>query len=168
MEGEPPRYQLTVDHEKAALHGISVANVAGTLKLSLSGRQSGLLHQPQEKEDVTILLRPSLEQRAGLERLQAVRIRSAGGQMVALADLVSVEKTEIDRSIYHKNLMPVVYVIGDLAGEKESPVYAILDLGKKSRRSSCPKVTISRSTLRAFRKATDDRHEVGRGMAHHL
>ena len=131
MEGEQPRYQLTVDREKAALHGISVANVAGTLKLSLSGRQSGLLHQPQEKEDVPILLRPSLAQRAGLERLQAVRIRSAGGQMVALADLVIVEKTEIDRSIYHKNLMPVVYVIGDLAGEKESPVYAILELGKK-------------------------------------
>ena len=131
MEGEQPRYQLTVDREKAALHGISVANVAETLKLSLSGRQSGLLHQPQEKEDVPILLRPSLAQRAGLERLQAVRIRSAGGQMVALADLVIVEKTEIDRSIYHKNLMPVVYVIGDLAGEKESPVYAILELGKK-------------------------------------
>jgi multidrug efflux pump subunit AcrB len=45
--------------------------------------------------------------------------------------LVTVQKTEIDRSIYHKNLMPVVYVIGDLAGEKESPVYAILELGKK-------------------------------------
>jgi multidrug efflux pump subunit AcrB len=131
MEGEQPRYQLTVDREKAAMHGISVANVAETLKLSLSGRQSGLLHQPQEKEDVPIMLRPSLEQRAGLERLQAVRISSTGGQMVALADLVTVEKTEIDRSIYHKNLMPVIYVIGDLAGEKESPVYAILELGKK-------------------------------------
>jgi multidrug efflux pump subunit AcrB len=131
MEGEQTRYQLTVDREKAALHGISVAHVAETLKLSLSGRQSGLLHQPQEKEDVPILLRPSLEQRAGLERLLAVRIRSAGGRMVALADLVTVEKTEIDRSIYHKNLMPVVYVIGDLAGEKESPVYAILELGEK-------------------------------------
>ncbi len=131
MEGEQTRYQLAVDREKAALHGISVANVAETLKLSLSGRQSGLLHQSLEKEDVPISLRPPLEQRAGLDRLQAVRIRSAGGEMIALADLVTVEKTEIDRSIYHKNLMPVVYVIGDVAGEKESPVYAILELGKK-------------------------------------
>lgn len=138
MEGEQPRYQFTVDREKAALHGISVANVAETLKLSLSGRQSGLLHQPQEKEDVPILLRPSLEQRAGLERLQAVRIRSASGRMVAIADLITVEKTEIDRSIYHKNLMPVVYVIGDLAGEKESPVYAIFELGKKIEAISLP------------------------------
>jgi multidrug efflux pump subunit AcrB len=50
--------------------------------------------------------------------------------MVALADLVRIEKTTIDRSIYHKNLMPVVYVIGEVAGAKESPVYAILELSK--------------------------------------
>jgi multidrug efflux pump subunit AcrB len=131
MEEDQPRYQLTIDREKAALHGISAAHIAETLKLSLSGRQSGLLHQPMEKEDVPILLRPPLEKRAGLEQLQAVRLHSAGGQMIALADLVAAEQTEMDRSIYHKNLMPVVYVVGDVAGEKESPVYAILELGKK-------------------------------------
>ncbi len=130
MEEDQPRYQITVDREKAALHGISVAHVAETLALSLSGRKSGLLHLPREQEDVPILLRPPLDQRAGIERLQAVRIPGAGG-MVALADLVRIEKTEIDRSIYHKNLMPVVYVIGEVAGENESPVYAILDLRRK-------------------------------------
>jgi multidrug efflux pump subunit AcrB len=49
---------------------------------------------------------------------------------VRLADLVRIEKTGIDRSIYHKNLMPVVYVIGEVAGAKESPFYAILELWK--------------------------------------
>jgi multidrug efflux pump subunit AcrB len=130
MEEDQPRYRITVDREKAALHGISVAHAAETLALAVSGRKSGLLHLPQEKEDVPILLRPPLEQRAGIERLQAVRIPGADGGMVALADLVRIEKTEIDRSIYHKNLMPVVYVIGEVAGAKESPVYAILELWK--------------------------------------
>jgi multidrug efflux pump subunit AcrB len=51
--------------------------------------------------------------------------------MVPLSELVTVRQTEIDRSIYHKNLMPVVYVTGDVAGEKESPVYAILEMYKK-------------------------------------
>jgi len=130
MEEDQPRYRITVDREKAALHGISVAQVAETLALTVSGRKSGLLHQPREQEDVPILLRPPLEQRAGIDRLQAVRIPGANGGMVALADLVRVEKTGIDRSIYHKNLMPVVYVIGEVAGAKESPVYAILELWK--------------------------------------
>jgi multidrug efflux pump subunit AcrB len=119
MEEDQLRYQITVDRKNAALNGISVAQVAESLKLTVSGRQSGLLHLPQQKEDVTILLRPPLEQRAGIERLQAVRIPGNGGGMVTLADLVRVEKTEIDRSIYHKNLMPVVYVIGEVAGEIE-------------------------------------------------
>ncbi|MCU0562199.1 MAG: efflux RND transporter permease subunit, partial [Desulfobacterales bacterium] len=130
MEEDQPRYRIAVDREKAALHGISVAHAVETLALSVSGRKSGLLHQPREQEDVPILLRPPLEQRAGIDRLQAVRIPGADGGMVALADLVRIEKTEIDRSIYHKNLMPVVYVIGEVAGAKESPVYAILELWK--------------------------------------
>jgi multidrug efflux pump subunit AcrB len=130
MEEDQARYRISVDREKAALNGISVAHVAETLTLSVSGRKSGLLHLPQEREDVPILLRPPLDQRAGIERLQAVRIPGADGGMVALADLVRIEKTEIDRSIYHKNLMPVVYVIGEVAGAKESPVYAILELRK--------------------------------------
>jgi multidrug efflux pump subunit AcrB len=130
MEEDQPRYRISVDREKAALHGISAAHVAEILALTVSGRKYGLLHLPHEKEDVPILLRPPLEQRAGIERLQAVRIPGAGGGMVALADLVRIEKTAIDRSIYHKNLMPVVYVIGEVAGVKESPVYAILELWK--------------------------------------
>jgi multidrug efflux pump subunit AcrB len=130
MEEDQPRYRIAVDREKAALHGISVAHVAETLALTVSGRKSGLLHLPREQEDVPIVLRPPLEQRAGIDRLQAVRIPGAGGGMMALADLVRIERTELDRSIYHKNLMPVVYVIGEVAGAKESPVYAILDLWK--------------------------------------
>ena len=131
MEEDQPRYRIAVDREKAALHGISVAHVAETLALTVSGRKSGLLHLPREQEDVPIVLRPPLDQRAGIDRLQAVRIPGAGGGMVALADLVRIERTEIDRSIYHKNLMPVVYVIGEVAGAKESPVYAILELWKE-------------------------------------
>ena len=51
--------------------------------------------------------------------------------MIPLGDLVRVDKGTVDRSIYHKNLMPVVYVTADVGGEAESPVYAILDVGPK-------------------------------------
>jgi len=91
----------------------------------------GLLHQPLEKEDVPIVLRPTLASRAGIDRLKGIKLSSPGGSLVPLSELVTVRETDIDRSIYHKNLMPVVYVIGDVAGEKESPVYAILEMYKK-------------------------------------
>jgi multidrug efflux pump subunit AcrB len=50
-----------------------------------------------------------------------------------LRELVKIERTFTDKSIYHKNLMPVTYVIGDVAGIIESPVYAILKMNKKLR-----------------------------------
>jgi multidrug efflux pump subunit AcrB len=131
MEDEQTRYRIKVDQEKAALHGISVAHVNQTLQTALSGTTAGLLHQELEKEDVPIVLQPPLAMRAGLEMLKAINVKDAGGRMVTLSDLVTVEKTSVDRSIYHKNLMPVVYVIADVAGAKESPVYAILELQKK-------------------------------------
>ena len=131
MEEEQTRYQILADQEKAALNGISVAYINQTLKTALSGATAGLLHQPLEKEDVAIVLQPPLALRAGLERLKAIHVSAADGQLVPLSDLVSVQQTPVDRSIYHKNLMPVVYVVADVAGAKESPVYAILELRKK-------------------------------------
>jgi len=131
MEEEQTRINLLIDKEKAALHGISAAQVDQTLQLALQGRKVGLLHLPREKEDVLIVVRLPLAARAGVQRLTAIKIPSAKGGLVSLADLVSVQRTEIDRSIYHKNLMPVVYVVGDVAGAKESPVYAILAMRHK-------------------------------------
>jgi multidrug efflux pump subunit AcrB len=131
MEEEQPRYNIEIDQEKAALHGISVEQITRTLKTVLSGTQAGLLHQPREKEDVPILLQPSLASRGGLHRLEAIKVSTPDGRMIALSNLVKAKKTPVDRSIYHKNLMPVVYVVGDVAGAKESPVYAILEMYKK-------------------------------------
>jgi multidrug efflux pump subunit AcrB len=42
---------------------------------------------------------------------------------------VRTEQVVADKSIYHKNLMPVTYVTADVAGAMESPVYAILATG---------------------------------------
>jgi multidrug efflux pump subunit AcrB len=131
MEKEQVRMSLVVDKEKAALHGISASQVDQTLQLALQGTPVGLLHQPREKEDVNILLRFPLADRAGIKRLETVKVASSDGRLVPLSDLIVSRQTPLDQSIYHKNLVPVVYVVGDVAGVKESPVYAILDMRKK-------------------------------------
>jgi multidrug efflux pump subunit AcrB len=130
MEDAYPRYRLQVDREKAALHGISPAQVSETLRLALSGRQVGLLHQPKEREDVPLILTLPLAERADVKRLEGIKIQAADGNLIPLSSLVQTTPTPADRSIYHKNLMPVVYVIADVAGVKESPVYAILEMQK--------------------------------------
>ena len=67
--------------------------------------------------------------RSDLGQLEALKVAAPSGQLVALGELVRIEKALEDKSIYHKNLMPVTYVTGDVAGKMESPVYAILALG---------------------------------------
>ncbi len=131
MEEDSPRYQLVVDREKAALHGITPYQISSTLTLAMSGRQVGLLHQSREREDVPVILKLPLADRAGVGRLESIKMQAADGSLVPLSSLVKAEPTPSDKSIYHKNLMPVVYVTGDVAGVKESPVYAILEMRKK-------------------------------------
>jgi len=131
MEDDHPRYELQIDREQAALHGISVAQIADTLQTALDGRKVGLLHQPLEREDVPVIVRLPLAERADMQRLQSIKIRAASGDLVPLTSLVRLQEAAGQKSIYHKNLMPVVYVIADVAGAKESPVYAILEMQKK-------------------------------------
>ncbi|MEJ2223467.1 MAG: efflux RND transporter permease subunit, partial [Desulfobacterales bacterium] len=128
MEENQPRYKIDVDSEKAALHGISVDRINRTLELALKGQQEGLLHQPREKEDVPIMIRLPLSARAGIQRLKQLKLLSGDGRLVPISSLINVHSIAVDQSIYHKNLMPVVYVTGDVAGVKESPVYAILEM----------------------------------------
>ncbi|MCX6619338.1 MAG: efflux RND transporter permease subunit [Acidobacteria bacterium] len=130
VEDDQPKYRLVVDKEKAALNGVSTDAVARVMRIASAGVEVGLLHQPQEKEDVPLLLRLDRATRSDLDRLQALRVTGASGNQVSVGELVRAELLTEDKSIYHKNLMPVVYVTGDVAGRLESPVYGILQMGR--------------------------------------
>jgi multidrug efflux pump subunit AcrB len=124
-----PKYRLAVDHEQAGLHGLSAAHLARTLALAVEGETAGLAHLPEEAEDLEIRVRLPLELR-NLEELLAIQMPAPSGGLVPLGELVRVDTTVGERRIYHKNLMPVVYVTGDVGGQYESPVYAIMQLGE--------------------------------------
>jgi multidrug efflux pump subunit AcrB len=129
---EDPQAQLRfiVDKEKATLNGVSVDQIAGTLRLALSGALVGLAHHPKEREDVNIVLELPRAARSSPQGLGAIRVASSTGALVPLSELTRVEQDTIEKSIYHKNLKRVVYVSGDVAGKEESPVYTILSLSK--------------------------------------
>lgn len=136
IEGEQSKARFVVDKEKAALHGISAETISQTLKMAVTGTAVDLLHVPREKEDVQITLRLPRDKRTTAEELLALKVRSPRdpeSALVPLKELVRVERDTLDKSIYHKNLIPVTYVIGDVAGAVESPVYAILAMNKALR-----------------------------------
>jgi len=147
IEADQPKMRFVIDKEKAALHGISAETISETLRLAVGGESVDLLHVPREKEDVNIVLQLPLASRTSPEELLALRVRSGDANalpepgsvagippLVPLRELVTAERTITDKSIYHKNLMPVTYVIGDVAGAVESPVYAILKMNPALRK----------------------------------
>ena len=143
IEADQPKTRFVVDTEKAALHGISAESVAQTLRIAVEGSSVDLIHQPSEKEDVNLVIELPREMRSVPEELLALRVRSGDANalpepglapqpppLVPLRELVRIERTITDKTIHHKNLMPVTYVIGDVAGSIESPVYAILKMNE--------------------------------------
>ena len=130
VEDDQPKYRFAVDQVKAALNGVSASLAAATLRLAVDGMESGLLHEPLEKEDVPIVLRLDRARRSKVENLRQLRVAGRQGNLVPLGEIVRVEEETAEKSIYHKNLMPVVYVTADVAGAVESPVYAILSINR--------------------------------------
>jgi len=130
VEAPQTQYRFVTDKVKAALAGVSADQITQTLRLAVSGAVVGLAHQPEEKEDVDIVLQLPRAERGSPADLGDIRVASASGGLVPLSELTRVETGVIETSIYHKNLKRVVYVSGDVAGKEESPVYAILSLSK--------------------------------------
>ena len=180
IESDQPKVRFVIDKEKAALHGISAETISQTLAIAVGGQSVDLLHVPREKEDVNIILQRPLASRTSPDELLALRVRSGDANalpepgsatgtppLIPLRELVTVERTITDKSIYHKNLMPVTYVIGDVAGVVESPVYAIQAMNKALEKLDAsefvsPTPTASTSPLNGERvgvrgEATDNR-----------
>ena len=127
VEARQPKDTLVVDGEKAAAAGLSSAAVASIVRMAGSGEVAGLLHDAAARENVPIIVRLPREHRS----LEAIRsLRLAGTRPVAVGELTRLERADQEPSRHHKNLQPVTYVTGDLAGGGESPVYAILQMNE--------------------------------------
>jgi multidrug efflux pump subunit AcrB len=138
VEAPHPKDMLAVDGEKAAAAGVSSSDVASVVRMAGSGETAGLLHDPRAREDIPIVIRLPRADRS-LESIRSLRLNGAtANPPVAIAALTRTLRTQEEASLYHKNLQAVTYVTGDLAGEDESPVYAILKMNEAIARLTLP------------------------------
>jgi multidrug efflux pump subunit AcrB len=125
-----PKLRLVLDREKAALHGVAPAHVVQTLYAAGAGQALGSFHVQRGASQVPVVLQLGSTQRQRADQLLQLTVPGMGGA-VPLSELVTVQEGAEDPAIFHKNLMPVAYVFGDLAGAIESPVYALAALNRK-------------------------------------
>jgi len=128
VEDPGPKLELEVDREKVKRAGTTPEAVVRTVRVALNGAEAGLLRDELSREPVPLVLRLDRAQRSSVDGLLGVSVHGANGSMVPLRELVRVQPTGRERFIYHKNLQPVTYVIAEVAGNEESPIYGILDM----------------------------------------
>ena len=131
VEDAAPKVELAIDREKAMRSGVTPEVVVKTLRIALDGMDAGLLRVDAAREAVPIVLRLDRAQRSGLESLLATTVPSTTGKLVPIRELVTVTDGKRAPFVYHKNLQPVTYVLAEMAGVAEAPVYGILDMKKR-------------------------------------
>ena len=138
VDDDRPTVQLIVDGEKAALNGVDIQTVNRTLGIALSGSPVGLAHDETAREDIAIMLRLSKPERSGINEIASLFAAARDGHLVPLRELIKSVSIPTEKAIYHKNLMPVVYVTGDVTGKQESPAYAIFAMNDRLAKLKLP------------------------------
>jgi len=125
IEDSAPKLRVRVDQARAASLGVAASDIVATMRVALEGDDVTMLHDGQAKYGAPIRLTLPPERQARLEELLGMRVRASDGSLVPLSEVVRTRTTERDRTIYHKDLLPVAYVIGDVAGKVDSPLYGM-------------------------------------------
>ncbi|HSG96376.1 MAG TPA: efflux RND transporter permease subunit [Woeseiaceae bacterium] len=133
VEAGSRRYVVTVDRNKAALLGVSQASVAEALQTALSGYDVTYVRDGYSKYPVPVRLELPVADKGDLDALLMLRVAGHDGNLVPLAEIVDVLDAAWEQTIYHKDLLPVVFVTGDMAGHFDSPLYGMFELVGKAR-----------------------------------
>ncbi len=131
VEDDQMEYEFIIDKEKAMRYGVAPQQIVYTMNTALSDRPASYLYDENAAQQVGILLALDEKEKSTIQDISQLQIVSKQGNMVSVGDLVNIQETVRAKSIFRKNQKRVVYVLADMAGELESPVYAILGMTEK-------------------------------------
>ncbi len=126
-----PKLVLHVLQSKAALLGVAPRDIADVVQVALAGQDVTALHEESSKYAPPLRLGLPSERRSRIDDVLKLKVRARDGVLVPLSEVVQVEQVERDYPIYHKDLLPVVYVTGDMAGKLDSPLYGMFGINGK-------------------------------------
>lgn len=135
-ESPHERFFFQVNRDKAALHGIGVADVAAALANGIQGSIAGIAHVEGERNPLLLRLRLPLAERSAPARLGQIWLRSGDGAQVPLAELGNFIVEIEEQPVYHKNLERVVFVTAECVGRPPGEV--ILDTRQRLQREPLP------------------------------
>ena len=139
VEADQTEYQFEINKEKAMLYGVAPQQIAYTMNMALSNRAITNLYDEDAVSQIGLVLALDEKEKSTITDISQLKVKSKQGTMMPIADLVTITETTAAKSIYRKNQKRVVYVMADMAGELESPAYAILGMEDKLKEIPLPK-----------------------------
>jgi multidrug efflux pump subunit AcrB len=131
VEADQTEYEFIIDKEKAIIYGVTPQQIAYTMNMALSERAITNLYDENSVSQVGLILALEESEKSSLNDISRLKIRSKNGALITIGELVKINEVTRAKSIFRKNQKRVVYVTADMAGELESPVYAILGMTDK-------------------------------------
>ena len=128
IDAVAPKLVLDVDQAKAARMGVAQADVVDVVRLGLSGEDVTPIFGGDNKYEIPVRVQLPPESRSTVDALLGMKVRARDGTLVAVSELVSVRESVREQVIYRKDLLPVVYVMADMGGRLDSPLYGMFDL----------------------------------------
>jgi len=130
-----PRIIVKVDRQRAAALGVPQSSVAMAIYTALGGEDVSYLHAQTAKYPVPIRIQLPASEKGSMEDLLNLKVRAMTGKLVPLSEIVTLVHDKRENEIYHKDLLPVVYVLGDMAGPIDSPLYGLFEISGKLKKS---------------------------------
>jgi len=128
VEDDARRFVVRVLQNKAAMAGVAQKDIVETMKMGLSGENVTPIHGSGAKYEIPVRITLPPERQSHIDELLKLSVRGAGGKLVPLSELVEVVPSEREKTIYHKDLLPVVFVVGDMGGKLDSPLYGLFGM----------------------------------------
>ncbi len=138
VEADQTEYKLEVDKEKAMLNGVAPQQIVGALTTILREYPVSNLYDETDNDRIGIVLSLDDSEKSSLQDIQNIKIKSSQGIMIPVSDLVKVKTETLQKTIYRKDQKRLVYITADMAGDLESPVYAILGMEEKLQKIDLP------------------------------
>ncbi len=127
VEADARKSVLHVLQSKAALLGVAQSDIVEVVGMGLAGADVTPVHNTESKFEIPVRVTLPAEKQSSLDALLKLKVRSREGQLVPISEVVEIRDLPREKSIFHKDLLPVVYVYGDMAGKLDSPLYGMFD-----------------------------------------
>jgi multidrug efflux pump subunit AcrB len=138
VDEDAEKLVLRVAQAKAALLGVAQKDIVDVVRMGLSGEDVTPVHDGDAKYEIPVRIVLPAERQNSIDQLLKLKVRARDGALVPVSEVVEIKRTLREKVIYHKDLLPVVFVTGDMGGKLDSPLYGMFDIRSKLAGISLP------------------------------